>query len=134
MREIRFRGRDLENDNQWRYGSLIQYPHGECVIVVTDSDVKELSYEVDPDTVGQDTEITDRNGKPIHEGDVLLLSGIWRHDRICAVFHAGCSFYIGKRNRVVGKFMLCNIKKECMEVVGNIHDNPELSIDGEYHY
>ena len=33
MREIKFRGKDIENDNPWRYGSLITYPSG-CTSII----------------------------------------------------------------------------------------------------
>lgn len=73
-REIKFRGKDIENDNQWRYGSLIQYPSGDCVIVEFDKDGNELSYNVDPKTVGQYTGMKDGCGRDIYERDILQLT------------------------------------------------------------
>ena len=51
MREIKFRGKDIENDNPWRYGSLITYPSGCTSIIGFDELGNELNHDVDPDTV-----------------------------------------------------------------------------------
>lgn len=49
MREIKFRGKDIENDNPWRYGSLITYPSGCTSIIGFDKLGNELNHDVDPD-------------------------------------------------------------------------------------
>ena len=134
MREIRFRGRDLENDNQWRYGSLIQYPHGECVIVVTDSDVKELSYEVDPDTVGQDTGLKDINGTDIYEGDILQVTlDELADDRtpVKVVGNTTAGFLLEDDYSLYSYLADIFINEEKYVVIGNIHDNPELMEGGD---
>lgn len=51
-REIKFRGKDADNDHEWKYGSLIVCPDGSPVIVCFDDDGCELSYDVVPATVG----------------------------------------------------------------------------------
>ena len=70
-REIKFRGKDIENEHKWRYGSLITYPNGASVIVEFDNDCNELSYDVDPNTVGQFVFMKDRNKNEIYEKDIV---------------------------------------------------------------
>lgn len=112
MREILFRGKRKEDD-EWVYGFLVSQKHiGDWV----------TAYPVDPNTVGQFTGLTDKDGKKIFEGDIVEIS----HDA-----------YSGARGEAFfknGSFMLKNVSDVLSlygflpwcEVIGNIHDNPEL--------
>ncbi len=46
-----FSGIDCENEGKKRFGSLIEYPNGECVIVEFDNNGEELSWDVIPESV-----------------------------------------------------------------------------------
>lgn len=127
MREILFRGK-MPVESKWTYGSLISeanvFDKRLVLTHIYDKDCNEIL--VDPETVGQYTGLTDKNGVKIFEGDVLegdlddnLDPGAkWR----CTV--------------VWGKFgWLCKARQTCPmdefdiregEVIGNIYDNPEL--------
>lgn len=122
MRKIEFRGFDYEN-GVWRYGSLIQYPNGECVIVEFDTDGKELSYDVDPETVGQFTGVKDENGRDIYEGDIVECP-----DSVCAIsFEDGCFLVVDHAG--VGASLFCYAVlgvANNFKVIGNIHDNKDL--------
>ena len=78
-------------------------------------------YEVDPETVGQYTGSTDKNGKKIFEGDVVRAITHLTEIYVEAVtFKNGAFWY---KNWSWVKF---GFKFEKAEVIGNIYDNPEL--------
>ena len=95
-------------------------------------------YAVLPETVGQYTGLTDKNGRKIFEGDILKIARV--SDSIGSYYHPPLNYPV---NVVVKWDMcawmwetLCEDKRyihfpdawchyEC-EVIGNIHDNPEL--------
>ena len=89
---------------------------------------------VDPATVGQFTGLTDKNGKKIFEGDIVrdeYNGGIaW-----IAFLQQGCGWYLVFKNtdRRMGHRSRNSAYDNDLEleVIGNIHDNPELlEVDG----
>lgn len=126
MREILFRGKRCDN-GEFIYGNIM-VPRfgGETCIVEQDAPFHSFVYEVDPTTIGQSTGLTDKNGKKIFEGDIIKT----RHGVRCVVFVDGC---FGARRYVQGiATLFANLKSYNRElngdweVIGNIHDNPEL--------
>ena len=124
-----YRGKRLDN-GQFIEGSLI----GEDVIVGKIVDFEEdyftteFWYKVDPETVGQFTGMTDKNGKPIFEGDrgMHKLFG----DVYVKYLIQECAFvYVSKDSdhrmghRNAGSGYTCDVN---FEVLGTIHDNKEL--------
>lgn len=67
MRIIKFRGRHIEDGN-WVYGYLVFSQSGICSIRSTDDF---LTYQVDPDTVGEFTGLYDSGGIEIYENDII---------------------------------------------------------------
>lgn len=150
MREILFRGK-LVDTGEWVYGSFcmdaLEQFNGLCGIdgfirLYDKLKGKMQSYEVDRETVGQYTGLEDKNGKRIFEGDIvkgLNCTGVWTGyviwiDKISGFglkwIHrdAPTSF----ENCPMIRFLTsqCGRPGEYLaEIIGNIHDNPEL-MDG----
>ena len=131
MREILFRGKRIDN-GEWVYGLLCRV--GNTYANIVDKDT-EVIYSVLTKTIGQSTGMTDKNGKKIFEGDILKIVHKYQSPfdddtkeytdiTTDVVFFddEGLCFSYGKSP------FLCvadNVTAE-YEVVGNIHDNPEL--------
>ena len=138
MRKILFRGKRIDN-GEWVYGSLIDGIYGAVPAIVTlpsvDDDFKlDFEYDhVDPSTVGQYTGLTDKNGKRIFEGDVCQTKGIPLIDEkpFVAVWNDYYSgFYWENIDNPRETDMFTQTVAELTEVIGNIHDNPELLKEG----
>ena len=127
MREILFRGKT--SGNEWVCGNLTIT--GDCCFI---SEEMGFNRTVIPETVGQYTGLTDKNGKKIFEGDV-----IWFEDEspLNYEYHDCTEMRCGEIRYDDGQFYLTNriaVEMEDLiydrmlegEVIGNIHDNPEL--------
>ena len=137
MREIRFRGKTLDG-LKWVYGDLIQENSGRVVIRTNlktwgkNSDVAPYGESVDvkPDTVGQYTGLNDRNGKEVYENDILRVYDRKTYFNIIvswskeAVAFMAC--YCDKNQSPLSWFSNLLPNGYEIEVLGNIHDNPEL--------
>lgn len=126
MREILFRGRAYSK-NGWVYGVPF-FEEDRCYMIddlfICDkyNCTGAVNVSVEPETVGQYTGLTDKNGKRIFEGDIVRLIE-WCpscHDTEIVKFKDGgfAPFSIAGWE--------CTPKWEECEVIGTIHDNPEL--------
>lgn len=110
---------------KWVYGDLWHLNDGR---VTVRKDGELFPYEVIPETVGQYTGLIDKNGKRIFEGDVVKAYDDTYDNGFAEVkgkvfFNCG-SFDIDVED--VGYIPLYSYGTENIEVIGNIHDNPEL--------
>lgn len=130
MREILFRGKHSEK-SRWDYGDLY-IDHDKVYIGMRETMHGVRVYgEVIPDTVGQFTGLTDKNGKKIFEGDVALLrlpaaKMEWRG--VCK-FHSGAFGLVWNHAGAERFSSFTGICHAEYEVIGNIIDNPELMED-----
>ena len=121
MRDIVFRGKDMKG-KAWHYGYLDATANKDTVVIHTDG---LLPCEVQPDTVGEFTGLTDMYGKNIFEGDIVRMRA-WRRERIGVVRwdDVNPSFCIKTQDDIEYDFVKCGEAE--LEIIGNIHDNPEL--------
>lgn len=118
-REILFRGKRTDN-GRWVEGLLYQISETLNPFIMLKNSLGE-SHEVLSKTVGQFTGLTDQNGVKIFEGDILKVSGELRSVVWDTQIGRWLANNIGEfRNAVSPRFF------HLAEVVGNIHDNPEL--------
>ena len=123
MREILFRGKCTDN-GEWVQGYPCRYGWigKEKDYIIPDYASALYTAEVDPETVGQYTGLTDTNGNKIFEGDVVWNDyeeerGVVQWDDDTARFIITFSTFTLDFDSIYG-FEL--------EIIGNIYDDPEL--------
>ena len=128
MREIKFRGKFLDDTSEWLYGNYIYIE--DDVFHHKIADKSGLLLDIDINTIGQYTGLHDKNGKEIYEGDVVKVftSKEWRIGKIIYE-HSG--FTIDVTNNKELEYGRTAILENLTEVIGNIYDNPELLEEGE---
>lgn len=141
MREILFRGKNY--DGEWEQGSL-HTEYGET----TQDGKREIDYRilgmrgecryVIPETIGQYTGLTDKNGNKVFEGDILKFTdeeydyewiGMVEFGNPNAEYNWGFQLVYIKGAKPNTDILLWFDMEEmgaCGEVIGNIQDNLEL--------
>ena len=144
MREILFRGKSRDT-NKWVLGDFVSNACGisyeECLN--ENGDIGYIMTYVIPETVGQYTGLTDKNGKKIFEGDILKAKTLDTNSEQIAVVGFGnfvdknnddeyLGFYIEFDGIKTTATQLFLEEVKCrIEVIGNIHDSPKLLKEGE---
>lgn len=133
MREICFRGKSIAT-GKWVEGFLIVNKDGTCFIKDTDYNVNNgkndlIPVEVEPSSIGQYCGLLDKNGKRIFENDVCTFynryskSTYTRVVRFCPLL---ACFGLYPNMTEIYEYESDWLKISDVEIIGNIHDNPEL--------
>ena len=132
MREILFRGKDIKGN--W-YEGLLAHNISKDEWYISNKAGISTAYQVRPETIGQFTGLTDKNGTRIFEGDIVrhycklpVPGGEIGTDRGTIKWDSEESFFF--RTSLDGKDKTISAKCE-YEIIGNIYDNPELIGGGE---
>ena len=129
MNETRGLWRGKRTDNgEWVDGFLVKMWG---TVHLQDKEDENLAVPVDPETLGECTGLRDKNGKLIFEGDVVrtkkygkdvYYSNVNDYDIFVVKFEPAL-FRLENHNR---RFILDDDGYSKLEIIGNIHDNPEL--------
>ena len=126
MRDILFRGKRLDN-GEWVEGDFVHsvYKIGDTCVGTYRNSL--WMHQVRPSTVGQYTGLNDKNGEQIFEGDILTVDG--EDGFFVLEFQEDTARFVMSGDSIVVDFD--NFWSYEVEVMGNIHDNPELLEGGE---
>ena len=120
MREILFRGKFGKD---WKYGYLSVEPKG--IVIKEPYELNQSHiWHIDPSTVGQYTGLTDKNGNKIFEGDIVKY-GDTVHNVVFEQRNGTAYFGLVYSTLETAPFDNYQDLRQ-IEVIGNIHDNPEL--------
>ena len=135
MREILFRGKQVDN-GEWIEGFYTQkmnpYTPNGLPIKHFILDLAPFGADVLPETIGQFTGLTDKNGVRIFEGDICRFKRFNDVHVGKIIFNETTASFVMKYQSIVGAYgekathkMLLSVCDD-IEIIGNIHDNPEL--------
>lgn len=129
MREILFRGKAFEG-GKWYYGYVGKTSEGGTFISAGHSII-----HIIPETLGQYTGLKDKNGKKIFDGDIIS-TDLSRPYNIVLYKNGSFMLQCEDNGRIFYDiFFSCEEEQQktypYCEVIGNIHDDPELMEEGE---
>lgn len=146
MRDIIFRGKVDDENKKWVEGSLLKVEHiihGEKYYI---ADLLGNSVRVLPNTIGQYTGLTDKNGTKIFEGDIIV-----KEDKYCKMYgvisfgeHSPTTAELGEigffiewldnNSNLWSKWIRNDLGfwvDRGIEVIGNIYENKDLLEESE---
>lgn len=136
MREILYRAISLCRGEGWVYGQPRHYarnPHTEKWTIY--DPVTGIETDIVEETLDQYTGLTDKNGTKIFEGDILKVFYYGKSKIFGVVKFGETRFFIDDNfmgGYIKAKAPMTEIfSRYEFEVVGNVHDNPELWKGGD---
>ena len=131
MRTIKFRGKRLDDPQQWEYG---YYQQDETDAWMHTLDGRVL--RIIPNTLGQFTDLHDKQGNEIYQGDILrwatLVGVVTWHPYGYWCIHTGDDDISNHTYITIGEAIeIAKNENYDFKVIGNIHDNPDLQKGGQ---
>jgi len=137
--EIKFRGKQVDS-GKWYHGFYVRGRHDEHYILSKYNGLATIAHSVEGDTLGVHLSCFDsfsKSGKEIFSGDIVRASYLIEHkeaypvprrvekfeDVVCLVVHDELQFILKNPESPWSKELR---HAHGIEVIGNIHDNPEL--------
>ena len=133
MRKILFRGKRTDN-GEWVCGNLfIPDKEDTPTQICIGTNIVRITYDIISETVGQYTGLTDKCGRKIFEGDIVRFdyTGVNKgvNGTATVIFQNGQFGVLwGWHKDFVPLTGFCNTT---IEIIGNMHDNPELLRGGK---
>ena len=135
-----FRGKDFSGalNRSWMFGSLDTTENEYTIMIYPDRFGNKCRIFIDPKTVGQYIDLTDKNGKKIFEGDILkpdydnssYYRVAWDSGKLhlnieeyCFNDFEGKALWSWCEN--IAQYQINGCVDNC-EIIGNIYDNPKL--------
>lgn len=123
--DVAFRGKSIST-GKWVYGVPVSNSRKTCIVRLNDSD-ELTSIQVIPETVGRFTELYDKKGNGICVGDIVFYRNyrnIYSNMFLQVKWINYFGMFTAENGKIPKVILLSNINHK-VEIISNIHDNPE---------
>lgn len=123
QREILFRGREILG-GPWHEGFYLR--DGARAWILSEGIMDLNATQILPETIGQYTGLDDKNGVKVFEGDVVRVQAYFEDIEVKFESSSFCAYRKNKGLKENIIVFLSDIHPSRLEVIGNIHDNPNI--------